>query len=89
MTEYIALMNKDVNTDYGVVFPDFPGCMTAGTTVAEAKRMAREALAGHIEIMKADGAALPYPSTYAEIMSNPAYRDSLAFEVALPSNLRS
>ncbi|MDF7673822.1 type II toxin-antitoxin system HicB family antitoxin [Acetobacteraceae bacterium ESL0709] len=87
MTEYIALINKDTGTDYGVIFPDFPGCVTAGATVAEAKRMARETLASHIKIMKADGIIIPFPSTYAEIMSNPLYRGTLAFEVALPLNI--
>ena len=40
MTEYIALIHKEPGSDYGVSFPDFPGCITAGTTVDEARRMA-------------------------------------------------
>ena len=42
---YIAILHKDDKSDYGVSFPDFPGCVTAGATLDEAKDMAKEALA--------------------------------------------
>jgi len=42
--EYIAYLHKDRNSDYGVSFPDFPGCITAGSTLEEAHKMAAEAL---------------------------------------------
>ncbi|MGA2081198.1 MAG: type II toxin-antitoxin system HicB family antitoxin [Holophaga sp.] len=61
MRNYIAILHKDANSDYGVSFPDFPGCITAGSTLEEAKEMAREALPFHIEGMKADGLAIPDP----------------------------
>jgi predicted RNase H-like HicB family nuclease len=30
MRQYIALIHKDASSDYGVSFPDLPGCVTAG-----------------------------------------------------------
>ena len=30
MASYIALLRKDKDSDFGVDFPDFPGCITAG-----------------------------------------------------------
>ena len=30
MWHYIGLLHKDAHSDYGVSFPDFPGCITAG-----------------------------------------------------------
>ena len=30
MTTCIALLRKEATSDYGVDFPDFPGCVTAG-----------------------------------------------------------
>ena len=42
MRHYIALIRKDDNSDYGVSFPDFPGCVTAGSSIAEAVAMATE-----------------------------------------------
>ena len=56
---YIALIQQDRRSDFGVSFPDFPGCVTAGTTVEEAFSMAKEALAGHIETMLENGLAIP------------------------------
>ena len=43
MATYIALLRKDPDSDYGVDFPDFPGCVTAGTDLDEASASAREA----------------------------------------------
>jgi predicted RNase H-like HicB family nuclease len=45
---YIAYLHKDKGSDFGVSFPDFPGCITAGRNLEEARRMAVEALAMHI-----------------------------------------
>lgn len=30
MREFIALIHKETGSDFGVLFPDFPGCVTAG-----------------------------------------------------------
>ena len=65
--EYIAYLHKDKNSDFGVSFPDFPGCVTAGKTLDEARVMAVEALALHIAGMAEDGAAIPEPSTIDDL----------------------
>ncbi len=31
MRQYIGLIHKETDSDYGVSFPDFPGVITAGT----------------------------------------------------------
>jgi predicted RNase H-like HicB family nuclease len=59
--EYIAYLHKDRGSDFGVSFPDFPGCVTAGKTLEEARRMAAEALALHIAWMIEDGDVVPRP----------------------------
>ena len=84
MTSYIALLYKDPKTDYGVTFPDFPGCVTAGKTLEEAKQFAIEALALHIEGMREDGDAIPGPSTLDTIMTDPDHRDGVGFLVDVP-----
>jgi predicted RNase H-like HicB family nuclease len=81
MTSYIALMSKDPYSDYSVDFPDFPGCVTAGRTLEEAKDMAREALQGHIDLMIADGDAIPAPTPLDVVMANPENADAVAFLV--------
>ncbi len=49
MRQYIALIHKDADSDYGVSLPDLPGVITAGSTLDEARDMAAEALALHLE----------------------------------------
>ena len=84
--EYIAYLHKDRKSDYGVSFPDFPGCITAGSSLEEARRMAAEALSFHIAGLRKDGEQLPRPSTLDELRSDPAMKGAVAFlvEVAEP-----
>jgi predicted RNase H-like HicB family nuclease len=44
MANYIAIVHKEAKSDFGVSFPDFPGCITAGKNIDEVKDMAQEAL---------------------------------------------
>ena len=81
--DYIAYLHKDRKSDFGVSFPDFPGCVTAGTTLDEARRMAAEALALHIEGMSEDGEALPKPSTIDDVADDPDMKGAVAFLVSV------
>lgn len=81
MANYIALIRKDPGSDFGVEFPDFPGCVSARRDLDEARRMAAEALALHIQGMLEDGVPLPSPSSLDTIMNDTANRDAVAFLV--------
>jgi predicted RNase H-like HicB family nuclease len=80
--EYIAYLHKDKGSDYGVSFPDFPGCITAGKTLEEARELAVEALTLHMAGMVEDGEALPEPSTLDQLAKDPAMRGAVAFLVS-------
>jgi predicted RNase H-like HicB family nuclease len=71
MRNYIGLIHKDAKSDYGVSFPDFPGAITAGSTLDEAREMAEEALAFHVEGLIEDGETLPQPSSLETVMAKP------------------
>ena len=58
MANYIAIVHKNPDSDFGVSFPDFPGCVTAGQNIDEAKDMAEEAITLHIHGMFEDGRAV-------------------------------
>lgn len=73
MTNYIAIIHKDEISDYGVSFPDFPGCITAGSTLDEAQANAHEALEAHVGYMIEEGQALPTPRSLEA-----AIRDTLS-----------
>lgn len=81
MANYIAIVHKEADSDFGVSFPDFPGCVTAGSTIDDAKNMAHEALRLHIKGMLEDGEDIPVPSSLEEIMANPQHSDAVAFLV--------
>jgi predicted RNase H-like HicB family nuclease len=80
--DYIAIIHKDPDSCYGVSFPDFPGCISAGATLDEAKSMAAEALALALDEMRADGEPAPPPSSLDTVMRNPDFRDGVAFLVS-------
>lgn len=67
-TNYLAIIHKDKGSDFGVSFPDFPGCFSAGSTLPEAVYMASEALGLHVKGMKEDGEVIPAPSAYEDIV---------------------
>jgi len=83
MSNYIGLIHKEADSDYGVSFPDFPGAVTAGSTLDEARRMAEEALAFHVEGMIEDGETIPEPSSLESVMADPDNRDAVAILVSL------
>jgi len=81
VANYIAIVHKDPKSDFGISFPDFPGCITAGKDIDEAKDMAQEALTLHIQGMIEDGEKLPAPSKLEEIMADPDFADAVAYLV--------
>ena len=83
MGNYIGLIHKDADSDFGVSFPDFPGVITAGTTLDDARAMAEEALTLHIEGMVEDGEAIPEPSALEEVMSDPDNRSGVAVLISV------
>lgn len=70
-------------SDFGVSFPDFPGVVTAGTSLDDARAMAEEALAFHLEGLVEDGEAIPEPSSLEDVMSNNDNLSRVAVLVAL------
>ncbi len=83
---YIALIHKEEGSDYGVSFPDFPGCISAGVTLEEAKTMAQEAVVSHINVLKEMHEPVPAPTSLEEIMTCPENRSAIAFLVEVPSH---
>lgn len=80
--EYIAYLHQDKGSDSSVSFPDFPGCITAGRTLEEARQLAVEALTMHVAGMIEDGEALPEPSTLDALRRDPAMKGAVAFLVS-------
>ena len=86
MAQYIGLIHKHADSDFGVPFPDFPGVASAGKTLDGARAMAEEALAFHIEGLMADGEAIPEPTRLEGVMADPENRDGVAILVAVKTD---
>ena len=84
--DYIAYLHKEPSSDFGVSFPDFPGCISAGSTLEEARTMASEALSLHVKGMIKDGEPIPKPSTLDSLAGDRAMRGAVA--VLIPLALR-
>jgi predicted RNase H-like HicB family nuclease len=63
---YVALVHRSRKT-VGVIFPDFPGCVSAGDTVEEALANAADALRLHVSGMRAGAESVPKPRTLEQI----------------------
>jgi predicted RNase H-like HicB family nuclease len=87
VTIYIALLRKDPDSDHGVDFPDFAGCITAGSTLEETRQMAAEALEFHIEGMLEESLPIPEPSRLDVVMSDPENAEAIPFPVSVPDRL--
>ena len=84
MTEYYpALIRKDADSDFGVEFPDLPGCVTAGETIDEALRFAEEALRFHVDGMLQDGEPVPLPSPIEAVLESGEARGAAIYLVRL------
>lgn len=49
---YMSVITEDIDGNFNVIFPDFPGCVTCGRTFEEARNNASEALSLWIEEMQ-------------------------------------
>jgi predicted RNase H-like HicB family nuclease len=83
MRHYIGIIHKDRKSDFGISFPDFPGCVSAGKTLDEARTNGEGALALHVRGMIEDGDAVPAPTSLEKAMRSPDFRDGVAVLIPL------
>ena len=63
MKQYTAVFEREKDGGYSVYVPDLPGCASMGDTYEEALANIREAIACHLDGLRADGLPLPEPHT--------------------------
>jgi predicted RNase H-like HicB family nuclease len=65
-----AIVIEKAEGNYGAYVPDLPGCVATGDTLEETRREIQQAIAFHIEGMRADGLQIPEPTSqvaYVEV----------------------
>lgn len=65
--EFNVLIQPEADGGFSVSVPALPGCHTQGETREEALEMARDAIEGYLEVLKAEGRSLPEPSQIERI----------------------
>jgi predicted RNase H-like HicB family nuclease len=61
-----AVLFAQTETGFSAHAPDLPGCIAAGSTLAETTESIRRAIPLHVAGMRQDGDAIPEPRTWAE-----------------------
>ena len=56
---YRLLLRPEPEGGFTVIVPALPGCITCGKTIAEAKRMAADAIAAYVQSLKEHGEPIP------------------------------
>ena len=92
MTHYIALIHKDLDSGYGVSFPDLPGVITGGDSIDEAMQNAPNVLAFAAEDWREQtGMPFPKPRSIDELRKDAAFqRDAVdAIVAAIPLGMKA
>ncbi|MBV8211534.1 MAG: type II toxin-antitoxin system HicB family antitoxin [Burkholderiaceae bacterium] len=58
-----AIVIEKAGKNYSAYVPDLPGCVATGATVSELEAEMREAIAFHLEGLRADGLPIPEPAS--------------------------
>ena len=58
--KYMVVLEKG-ESSYGAFVPDLPGCIAVGENREETLRLIEEAVAFHVEGLRADGLPVPPP----------------------------
>lgn len=61
-----AIVVEKGDTSYGAYVPDLPGCVAAAETRDEVLKLIQQAIALHLEAMRADGEPIPLPHSEME-----------------------
>jgi predicted RNase H-like HicB family nuclease len=65
---YVAVIEKEPDSAFGVWFPDVEGCFSAGETVEEAVANAAAALRQHVEAIESAGRRVPPARSTDEVL---------------------
>ncbi|KIG04246.1 type II toxin-antitoxin system HicB family antitoxin [Caballeronia concitans] len=76
--EFAIAIHKDPESCYGVTVPNVPGVFSAGDTIEEALRNAKEAIVCHVQAIIEEGDKVIIDSTsIEELVANPDYADAI------------
>jgi predicted RNase H-like HicB family nuclease len=78
MKQYIAVVEKDPDSAFGIWFPDVEGCFSAGDTLDEASVNAAAALRQHAEALESAGRAVPPARSMDDVLRDKDVRKAVS-----------
>lgn len=66
--DYTVVIERADDGSYSVYVPDLPGCISCGDTHEEALQMIREAIRGHLDVLREHGEPIPPPRSTATVI---------------------
>lgn len=82
-----ALIHQE-GRNFGISFPDFPGCVSTGGSYDEVILRGEQALRLHVEGMQEDGEPMPLLRSTGDVMCDPAMaedvKDATAYAMPFP-----
>lgn len=93
----IGLIHKDNHSCFGISFPDFEGCFSAGNTHAEAVRNGQKAIDLYVQGLRSEHREIPHISTLQELKTKAkankdlaeAMQDARIVNVSFPTSYRA
>ena len=61
-----AVVIEKAEHNYSAYVPDLPGCVATGATIPEVEAEIRDAIRFHVDGLRANGLAVPAPTSIAE-----------------------
>jgi predicted RNase H-like HicB family nuclease len=78
MKQYVAVVEKDPDSAFGIWFPDVEGCFSAGETMEEASANAAAALRQHVEALESAGRAVPLARSMDDVLRDKDVRKAVS-----------
>ena len=69
--KYLIVIERTA-TGYSAYSPDLPGCVATGNTREELEREMKDAIAFHLDGLRAEGLAVPQPRSSSPYVDIPA-----------------
>jgi predicted RNase H-like HicB family nuclease len=69
--KYLIVIEQG-ETGFSAYAPDIPGCIATGSTRDDVEREMKDAIAFHLDGLRAEGMAIPKPSTSSSYVEIPA-----------------
>ena len=74
---YVAVIEKDADSAFGVWFPDMPGAYGAADEFDDIMKAAGQALRHHVEALETAGKDVPAPRAYEAVMTSDEVRTAV------------